>query len=66
MPPGQLDHAGILETTVQAEVDELCCIANALNISTADTEAAVLKHYGNHHEAMKVEQTLQRLLAWQP
>ncbi|CAL5222075.1 g4381 [Coccomyxa viridis] len=53
---GQVDHAGIPEMTVQTEVDELCCIANALNISTADIEAAVLSHYGNHHAAMKVLQ----------
>ena len=47
--------------TVQTEVDELCCIA--LNISTADIEAAVLSHYGNHHAAMKVNAALKCLAA---
>ena len=55
---GQIDHAGFPEMDLQAEVDELCCIANALNISTTDLEAAVLNHYGNHREAMKVSQLL--------
>ena len=62
-PAGQVDHAGIPEMTVQTEVDELCCIANALNISTADIEAAVLSHYGNHHAAMKVNAALKCLAA---
>ena len=56
VPAGHVSDAGIPEMTVQAEVDDLCCIANTLNINTAEIEAAVLKHYGNHREALKVQQ----------
>ena len=57
-PADQIDHAGIPEMTLQTEVNELCSIANALDISTADIEAAVFSHYGNHHAAMKVKHVL--------
>ena len=55
---GQIDHAGIPEMSVQPEVDDLCAIANTLNIPTPEIEAAVLKHYGNHHKAMEVQHSL--------
>jgi len=55
---GQVDHAGVPEMGVQPEVDDLCAIANTLNIPTPEVEAAVLKHYGNHHKAMEVQHSL--------
>lgn len=55
---GQLDDAGIPEMSVQAELDDLCCMANTLNIATADVGAAVLRHHGNHLAAMEVRCSL--------
>ena len=43
---------------LQDEIDDLCCIANTLNISTVEVESAVMKHHGNHQEVMEVAQTI--------
>lgn len=51
---GQLDDAGIPEMSIQAELDDLCCMANILDVATADVGAAVLRHHGNHQAAMEV------------
>jgi hypothetical protein len=51
---GQLDDAGIPEMSIQAELDDLCCMANTLKVATADVGAAVLRHHGNHLVAMEV------------
>ena len=43
---------------LQDEIDDLCCIANTLNVSTVEVESAVMKHHGNHQEVMEVIQTM--------
>ncbi len=50
--------AGIPEMRLQDEIDDLCCIANTLNMSTVEVESAVMKHHGNHQEVMEVIQTM--------
>lgn len=54
MLAGQAEDAGIPEMKPQAEIDDLCCVANSLNITTSEVEKTVMKHHGNHQEAMKV------------
>ncbi len=54
MLAGQFDHAGVPEMSVHAELDDLCCMANTLNLARADVGAAVLSHHGNHLAAMEV------------
>ena len=64
MPAGNMSgDAGIPDMRLQEEIDDLCCIANALNISTVDVEGIVMKHPGNHYEVMEVTQTLLACIA---